>query len=159
MLRNKVEKGWDFAYLNEVQCNRSRDLLLGAIRTLLKSWKKPCSPEINDHVHPNPLGGPQHSPHVKCPLLQYIFSLKLILAPVGNMLWPFFSIIFLTNPAFLQASKHAKNQASSFHNRVRRGVGLLLIWCHILLCMYVHKESMQCKSVCDSKSIIDLLLF
>lgn len=47
-------------------CNKDPSVIL----------KKPCSPEINDHVHPNPLGGPQHSPHVKCPLPQYIFFTK-----------------------------------------------------------------------------------
>jgi len=31
--------------------------------------------------------------------------------------------------------------------------------CHNLLCMYVYKESMWCKSVCDVDSQIDPLLF
>ena len=52
-----------------------------------------------------------------------------------------------------------KNQASFVHNQVRRGVGLLLIWHHNVLCMHVYKELMQCKSVCDVKSVTDPLPF
>ena len=58
--------------------------------------------------------------------------------------------IFLTNPVILKASKVAKNQASFVHDRVRRGVGLFLIWRHNLLCMHFYKELMQCKSVLTS---------
>ena len=67
--------------------------------------------------------------------------------------------LFLTNPAILWASKVAKIQASFVHNRVRRGVGLFLFLRHNLLCMHFYKELMQCKSVCDVKTGIDLLSF
>ena len=66
---------------------------------------------------------------------------------------------FLTNPAFLWASKHAKNKTSFVHNQVGRGLGLLLIWHYNLLCMHFYKELIQGKSVCDVKSVIDPLPF
>ena len=52
-----------------------------------------------------------------------------------------------------------KTRVSFVHNRVRRGVGLLLIWRHNLLCLHVYKELMHWKSVCDVKSGIDPLPF
>ena len=51
---------------------------------------------------------------------------------------------------YLQKTKH-----HLAHNRVKRGMGLFLIWCHKLFCMQVYKDLMACKSVHDVKSGID----
>ena len=56
----------------------------------------------------------------KVPLTSKYLWRKLIFAPVGNALQPFF-LHCLTNPAFLYASKHAKNQVSFVHDRARSG--------------------------------------
>ena len=86
---------------------------------------------------------------------KYFFVPKWIFALVWNTLQPFFPS---SNKSYhFMGSKCVKNQASFVQDLVRRGVGLFLIWCHNLLCMHVYKDLMQCKSVCDIKSVIDPL--
>ena len=45
------------------------------------------------------------------------------------------------------------------HDRVRRGVGLFLIWRHKLICISLSLCKHACKSVCEVKSRIDLRPF
>ena len=85
------------------------------------------------------------------------FSLKWIFAPVRDALRPFFP--FSNKSFFCIGFESCEIQASCVHDRVRRGVGLFLIWRHNLLCMHFYKELMQCKSVCDVNSGIDPLPF
>ena len=94
----------------------------------------------------------------KCLKAQNIFCTKMNLAPALNAVQTYFFLLPM-NPPILYASKLAKPQASFVHNRVRRGVALLLLWHHNLLCMHVYKELMQRKSVCDVKSVTDPLPF
>ena len=70
--------------------------------------------------------------------------------------------LFLTNPAILWASKLAKKQASFVHDRIRRGVGLFLIWRHNLLISTRGKKACKMHSLLswetrDSKGAPNIL--
>ena len=94
----------------------------------------------------------------KCLKAQNIFCTKMNLYTCSKCSATIFFLL-PTNPPTLYALKLAKTQASFVHNRVRSGVPLLLLWRHNLLYMHVYKELMQCKSVCDVKSVMDPLPF
>ena len=62
--------------------------------------------------------------------------------------------LFNPNIGLLQAVKVTKSGHHHTTEQVR-GMSLLLVWRHKLLCMHVYKDLIRCKSVCDIKQGID----
>ena len=56
---------------------------------------------------------------------------------------------------FLWAIKDTKSSHHLFHDRASKGMGLVLVLCHKLLCMHVFKGLMRCKLICDVKPGLD----
>ena len=56
---------------------------------------------------------------------------------------------------FLQAIKGMKSSHHLFHDRASKGMGLVLVLRHKLLCMHVYKDLLRCKSVSDVKPGLD----
>ena len=91
---------------------------------------------------------------LKVHLTQNTFFAKINLCTCWKSIAPFF-VLFCQTLAFYRLPNLRKSKHHLVHDRVRRGVGLFLIWRQKLICMHVYKELMRCKSVCDFKSRID----
>ena len=89
---------------------------------------------------------------------KYIFSLKWIFAPLWNALQPF--LPSANKSCHFIGFKTCGKQASFVHDRIRRRLGLFLIWHHKLIYIALTLCKLQaCKVYCDINSGIDPLPF